>query len=116
MTEAEAFHEILNIIRGHRKAQASVMALTLKEVFSARDPSAMFERGRLAALEDLDQSVTRLKIDCDYCSASGDAVGEHRCQSCDGRGWNNPVELDGESDYDNAPTDPHHGGKIWNEQ
>lgn len=28
----------------------------------------------------------------------------------DGREWN---EMPGASKYDQAPTDPHHGGKIW---
>lgn len=95
MTEADAFHEILGMIRERRKAQSSVMTLTLREAFSAKDPNVMHERGRLTVLEELDHDITRLKIDCDRCSASGVIEGEHRCICCDGRGWNNPVEIEG---------------------
>jgi hypothetical protein len=92
MNEAEAFYEILTTIRERRMAQEDVVMLTIRETFSAKSPSAMFERGRLTVFEELDQVATRIKIDCDYCSASGVAVGDHKCPSCDGRGWNNPVE------------------------
>jgi hypothetical protein len=36
-------------------------------------------------------------------------------ENCDPTHWMPlPQSPHAESDYDNAPTDPHHGGKIWN--
>jgi hypothetical protein len=56
-------------------------------------------------------------IKCYRCSGKGyernEIEGSYPCVQCDGVG---KVEVpDIESDYDNSPTDPHHGGKIWKE-
>lgn len=95
MTYAEAFEEVLTMLRERKAASHSVVSLTRAEAYNSKDPNLMFELGFLDALTSVVRDIERMKIDCDRCGGCGeqDASGAP-CNACGGRGWNNPIEME----------------------